>query len=173
MSPFRSSLSLCSILSLFFYLIAGQVLKPTIKAGYRARKGRGHGIKIKKKALVFHMFKCAQAIVFPTANTTITATFPRETREGWTLLTVETEMNGDSKVTNERGPSLEGSLGTSFRYKRLLCCLGCSCQVSTKEFFSHRTLFQFMYPHCPATWAGSRAGTPVSECVSPTFPISS
>jgi hypothetical protein len=56
---------------------------------YRARKGRGHGIIIKKKALVFLMFKCAQAIVFPTANTTITVTFPRETREGWTLLTIE------------------------------------------------------------------------------------
>ncbi len=29
----------------------------------------------------------------------------RETREGWPLLTVETEVNGDSKSTNERGPS--------------------------------------------------------------------
>ncbi len=27
----------------------------------------------------------------------------RETREGWPLLTVETEVNGDSKSTNERG----------------------------------------------------------------------
>ncbi len=26
--------------------------------------------------------------------------------EGWPLLTVETEANGDSKSTNERGPSL-------------------------------------------------------------------
>ncbi len=31
---------------------------------------------------------------------------PRET--GWALLTVETEVNGDSKSTNERGPSLVG-----------------------------------------------------------------
>ncbi len=30
----------------------------------------------------------------------------RETREGWPLLTVETEANRDSKSTNERGPSL-------------------------------------------------------------------
>ncbi len=30
----------------------------------------------------------------------------RETREGWTLLTVETEANGDLWNTNERGPSL-------------------------------------------------------------------
>jgi hypothetical protein len=35
---------------------------------------------------------------------------PRETREGWPLLTVETEVNGDSKRTNERGPFLVGSL---------------------------------------------------------------
>jgi hypothetical protein len=35
----------------------------------------------------------------------------RETREGWPLLTVETEVNGDSKITNEKGPSLVGSLG--------------------------------------------------------------
>ena len=29
--------------------------------------------------------------------------FARETREGWPLLTVETEVNGDSKSSNERG----------------------------------------------------------------------
>jgi hypothetical protein len=34
-----------------------------------------------------------------------------ETREEWPLLTLETEMNGDSKSTNERGPSLVGSFG--------------------------------------------------------------
>jgi hypothetical protein len=33
----------------------------------------------------------------------------REPREGWPLLTNETEVNGDSKSTNERGPSLVGS----------------------------------------------------------------
>jgi len=31
-------------------------------------------------------------------------------REGWPLLIVETELNGDSKSTNERGPYLVGSL---------------------------------------------------------------
>jgi hypothetical protein len=35
----------------------------------------------------------------------------RETREGWPLLTVETGVNVDSKRTNERDPSLDGSLG--------------------------------------------------------------
>jgi hypothetical protein len=34
-------------------------------------------------------------------------------------------------------------------------------------FFSHRTLLQFKCPHRPATLASSRAGPPVSECVSP------
>ncbi len=29
----------------------------------------------------------------------------KETREGWPLLTVETEANGDLKSTYERGPS--------------------------------------------------------------------
>ncbi len=43
---------------------------------------------------------------------------PRENREGWPLLTIETGVNGDSKSTNERGPSLVGSLGLSCRYER-------------------------------------------------------
>ncbi len=36
-----------------------------------------------------------------------------------------------------------------------------------KYFFSHRTLFYFLCPHRPASWAGGRAGLPVSYfCVS-------
>jgi hypothetical protein len=80
---------------------------------------------------------------------------------------VKNEVNGDSKSTNERGPALFGSLGSSCPYKRLLSCLGCSGQPSPKYFFPHRALFQFMCNHCPATWAGSRAGPLVSESVSP------
>jgi hypothetical protein len=38
---------------------------------------------------------------------------------------------------------------------------------STKFIFPHRTLFQFMCPYRPEPWAGSRAGPPFSECVSP------
>ncbi len=41
--------------------------------------------------------------------------FSRETREGWPLLTVETEVNRDSKCTNEKGLSLVGSLCLSCR----------------------------------------------------------
>jgi hypothetical protein len=32
----------------------------------------------------------------------------------------------------------------------------------TKIFFPHRTLFQFICSHLPSSWAGSRAGSPVS-----------
>jgi hypothetical protein len=40
------------------------------------------------------------------AQPPITFDLAKETREGWPLLTVETDMHGDSKITNERGPSL-------------------------------------------------------------------
>ncbi len=46
-------------------------------------------------------------------------TVTRETTEGWPLPTVETEVNGDSKSTNERGPFLVGSLG---------------CRAGTRDF---------------------------------------
>ncbi len=44
----------------------------------------------------------------------------RETREGWLLLTVKTEVNGGSKSIHERDPFLVGTLGPSFWYKRFL-----------------------------------------------------
>ncbi len=73
--------------------------------------------------------------------------------------------------TNERGPSLADSLGLSYRCKRLLSCLGCSGQKRIKYVFPHRTLINFMCLHRPAAWAGSRAGPPVSKCVSPGNPL--
>jgi hypothetical protein len=76
----------------------------------------------------------------------------RDLREGWPLLIVETEANMDSKRTNERESFLIGLLSLSCRYKRFLFCLGFSSR------FFHRTLFQCLYPHRPASWAGSRAG---------------
>ncbi len=36
---------------------------------------------------------------------------------------METEVNGDSKSTNERDPSFVGSLDSSCRYDRFLFCL--------------------------------------------------
>jgi hypothetical protein len=74
----------------------------------------------------------------------------RETRKGRPLLTVETEVNGDSKNINERGPALVGSLGLSYRYKIFMLCLGCSSRPSKKYFFPHCTLFQLLCPHRPA-----------------------
>jgi hypothetical protein len=62
-------------------------------------------------------------------------TATREAKEGWPMLT-ETEVNGDSKSTNERGPSLVGSLGLSCRYNRFLSCLGCSSRPRTKKLVS-------------------------------------
>jgi hypothetical protein len=50
-------------------------------------------------------------------------------------LRVEIEVNGDSRSTNERGPSLVESLGSLCRYKRFLSCFGCCGRPSTKKFF--------------------------------------
>jgi hypothetical protein len=65
------------------------------------------------------------------------------------LLTVETEVSGDSKITNERGPSLGWFVGPV----QLIFVL-------SWLFFPNRTLFQFICLHRPASWAGSRAGSP-------------
>ncbi len=70
------------------------------------------------------------------------------TREGWPLLTVETKENGDSKSTDERGPSLVGLLGL-LRWTRDFC---------PSVPFPLRSLFQFICPHRP----DSHAGSPVS-----------
>ncbi len=64
------------------------------------------------------------------------------------------------KEYKSKGPFLGlDSLGSSCRFKRLL-----SCQV--QNIFSLNVhYFNVCVPHRPATWAGSRAGPPVSECV--------
>ncbi len=67
------------------------------------------------------------------------------------------------------------SVGSSCQYIRDFCCFGCSSRPSTKYFFPHRTQFQFICPQCPASWEGSRAGSPFSYpmCVSgPPPPLS-
>jgi hypothetical protein len=60
---------------------------------------------------------------------------PERLERGMALLTVETEVSGDSKSTNESGTSLVGSLGLSCSHKRFLFSLGCSSRPSTKYFF--------------------------------------
>ncbi len=85
---------------------------------------------------------------------------PERLERGGPLRTVETEMNGDAKSTNKSGSSF--LVRWACRYKRFLFCLGCPSRPCTKYFFPQQTLFQFLYPHRPASWAGNRAGSPVS-----------
>jgi hypothetical protein len=64
----------------------------------------------------------------------------RETIErGAPLLTIETEANGDSWKTYERGSSFVGSLGSSYRNNKLLSCLGCSSQYKILFFLTTHT----------------------------------
>jgi hypothetical protein len=64
-----------------------------------------------------------------------------------------------------------------FQMKGVLPRLGSwACRVGIRDFFSdlaalvgpvhicfaHPALFQFICPHCPASWTGSRCGSPVS-----------
>jgi hypothetical protein len=79
--------------------------------------------------------------------------------EGWPLLTVETDVNGDSKSTNERGPSL-----ASWAW-------GWACRAGTRVCSALAALVgpvqnNFLCPHRPASRAGSRAGSPISKYVS-------
>jgi hypothetical protein len=80
----------------------------------------------------------------------------RKTREGWSLLSVETEANG-TLTSNERGPSLVGSLGSSCRDNGFLSFLGCS---------SHRTLIHFISPHSPTRNLGRQSCWVACLCVS-------
>ncbi len=70
----------------------------------------------------------------------------RETREGWPLLTVEIEVNGDSKSTHAKGPSMMGSSGLLCGYKRFLSCLTCSSRTSSKKIFSPYTISNHLFP---------------------------
>jgi hypothetical protein len=82
------------------------------------------------------------AFLFPDRYSLVRA---RETREGRALPTVETEVNGDSKSTNERDPSLVSSLDLS-GLREILFCLGCSSRPSRRLCFPDRTPFN---PLCP------------------------
>ncbi len=66
--------------------------------------------------------------------------------------------------TNQEGPLsfviFESPFCLSFNSPQ--SCLGCSSQPSTKYYFTSRRPFHYISRHRPATWAGSRAGSPVS-----------
>jgi hypothetical protein len=94
----------------------------------------------------------------------------KESREGWPLLTVETEQ------METYGVQIKG-----IRCSFLICFVGLvllvqeifilpwllwSAQYNIFFFLTKYTILIFMCSHLsPATWAGSRAGPPVSECV--------
>jgi hypothetical protein len=86
----------------------------------------------------------------------------RATRERWPFLTVESEWGLKE-----------------FKWKGSFLCRFVELVVPVQEicfppwlwrpykiFFPYRTLFLFLCPHRPASWAGSLAGSPVSEYVS-------
>ncbi len=85
------------------------------------------------KILTVHLRLC---LAYTSVSCLLQMAVNRKTREWWPLLTNETEVNGDSKSTNERDPSLIGSLASSCRYRRLLTCLGCSVTPQYNIFFS-------------------------------------
>jgi hypothetical protein len=64
-------------------------------------------------------------------------------QRGWPVLTVESEMNDDSKSTNERGPWLVGTLGSSYRYKRLFPALA-ALVSPVLNIFPRRTVHCFI-----------------------------
>jgi len=62
--------------------------------------------------------------------------------------------------TNERGPSLVGSLGLSCRFNRFVFSLASVRPVQNIFFLTS------IFPHRPTIWAGSQAGSPVFWYVS-------
>jgi hypothetical protein len=77
--------------------------------------------------------------------------------KGSKLLTGETEVNGDSKSTNERGSSLVGC--TRDVCSTLAALVG---PVQNIYFLNVYFFSSFVPGHRPASWAGRRAGSPVS-----------
>ncbi len=85
-------------------------------------------------------------------------------------MTDETEVNGDSKSTNDRGPSLVGSLGLSCRRYKRFCSALAALVGPVQNIFSSPCAISMTLSHRPASWAGSRVGSPVSQCVSLSMP---
>ncbi len=89
----------------------------------------------------------------------------RETIEGWHLLTVETEENGDSKRTNDRCHFLCWFVGLVVPLQVIFALPQLLLSAQYKYIFPHGTLFRFLCPSVnPESWAGSRAGSPVFQC---------
>ncbi len=84
------------------------------------------------------------------------------TRERWFLLTVETEVNGDSKSTNGRGPSLVPRWARRAGTRDFYPAFAALVNPVQNIFAQPYTISIYVHP-C----LDSRAGPPVSECVSP------
>ncbi len=83
------------------------------------------------------LFTCQSCVIMlSSALSGVFSVFTRETRECGPCWLFETKVNGDSKSTNELGPSLFGSLGLLCWYKRFFFCLGCSSSAQYKIFLS-------------------------------------
>jgi hypothetical protein len=94
--------------------------------------------------------------------------------EGWPLLTVETQMNGDSKSTNKRCPSLVASLGLPCRYKRFLFFLGCSSRHTTIYIFSSPNIMSIILSPSPSKLGRNPCWVAcLLECVSGVYTRSS
>ncbi len=87
---------------------------------------------------------------------------PRETREGWPLLTVETEVKGASKKTNERGPFLAGSLDLSCWHKRFCSALAALVDLVQNIFSS---LYTISIPLSPSGQAAVLGRLFLSVCL--------
>jgi hypothetical protein len=70
----------------------------------------------------------------------------RATREGWPLLTIEAEVNGDSGSTYERDPSLIGFWACSAGTGDLCPALAALVGPGSKYFFPYNTLSILLSP---------------------------
>ncbi len=87
----------------------------------------------------------------------------RETRGGWLLMTIETEANVDSWSTFQSGPSLVGSFSLSADTIDFCPALAALVSPVQNIIFLTTHFFTLLVPCAhAATWAGSRAGSPVS-----------
>jgi hypothetical protein len=74
---------------------------------------------------------------------------PKETREGWPLLTVETEVNEESKRTNEKGPFFVGLLSMSFRTAKIQyrkCETEKELRGLSLNFLIHGSVRNYIFP---------------------------
>ncbi len=115
----------------------------------------------------FLLFSQKVGLIPLSTNFLLSLYFPNQRDYGWPLLTVETDANGDSKRTNERGPFLVAwfiRLVVSVQEIFVLSWLLQSAPF--QNIFSLTVYIQFSFSHRLESWAGSRAGAPVSYYMS-------